>query len=126
MRRDRWTSSDLSMLKESVPVQQTAYRRHKLLLQAILLGAVYSMLSWTVMAQEPVGEVGEPQKLTAAAKEELSSAPAKVDVTPVARDEEILRRLQARQAQPLKNGENLLPIVSGTSASEKQTKEPKP
>jgi small conductance mechanosensitive channel len=46
------------------------------------------------MAQEPVGKAGEPQKLTAPAKEELSSAPTKVDVNPVARDEEILKRLQ--------------------------------
>jgi small conductance mechanosensitive channel len=76
-------------------VQQTAYRRYKLLLQAILLGAVCSMLSLTVMAQEPVVKAGEPQKLTAPAKEELSSAPVKVDVTPVARDEEILERLQS-------------------------------
>ena len=33
---------------------------------------------------------------------------------------------QARQAQPLKVGENLLPVASSTAASEKQTKEPKP
>jgi small-conductance mechanosensitive channel len=33
---------------------------------------------------------------------------------------------QARQAQPLKDGENLLPVVSGTPISEKQTKEQKP
>ena len=33
---------------------------------------------------------------------------------------------QARQAQPLKDGENLLPVASSTAASEKKTKEPKP
>ena len=33
---------------------------------------------------------------------------------------------QARLAQPLKDGENLLPVSSGTAASEKQTKAPKP
>ncbi|HUE71287.1 MAG TPA: hypothetical protein VMP01_10425 [Pirellulaceae bacterium] len=33
---------------------------------------------------------------------------------------------QARQAQLLKGGENLLPAASGTPTSEKQTKEPKP
>ena len=76
-------------------MQRSAYRCYKLLLQAILLGAVYSMLSWTVMAQEPVGKAGEPQRLNSPAKEELSSAPAKVDVNPVARDEEILKRLQS-------------------------------
>jgi small conductance mechanosensitive channel len=33
---------------------------------------------------------------------------------------------QARQAQPLKEGENLLPLVSGTSSSETQTNDSKP
>jgi small-conductance mechanosensitive channel len=33
---------------------------------------------------------------------------------------------QAQQSQLLKDGENLLPVVSGTPASEKATKEPKP
>jgi len=47
------------------------------------------------MAQEPVGKAGEAQKLSAPAKEELSPAPAKVDVNPVARDEEIFKRLQS-------------------------------
>ena len=93
--KHRWKSRDLPVLKESVPVQRSAYRCYKLLLQAILLGAVYSMLSWTVMAQEPVGKAGEPQRLNSPAKEELSPAPAKVDVNPVARDEEILKRLQS-------------------------------
>ena len=46
------------------------------------------------MAQEPLSKAGEPQKVTAPAKEELTSAPTKVDVNPVARDEEILKRLQ--------------------------------
>ena len=91
----RWKSRDLPVLKESVPVQRSAYRCYKLVLQAVLLGAVYIVLTSTVMAQEPVGKAGEPQKLTAPAKEELSPAPAKVDVNPVARDEEILKRLQS-------------------------------
>jgi small conductance mechanosensitive channel len=33
---------------------------------------------------------------------------------------------QARQAQPLKEGENLLPVASDTPLSEKETEEPKP
>jgi len=33
---------------------------------------------------------------------------------------------QARQAQPLKEGENLLPLVSGTPSSETQTNDSKP
>jgi hypothetical protein len=68
--------------------------RIKPVLQA-LLGAVYSVLSWTVMAQEPLSKAGEPHKVAAPAKEELASAPAKVEVSPVARDEEIVKRLQS-------------------------------
>jgi small conductance mechanosensitive channel len=33
---------------------------------------------------------------------------------------------QARQAQPMKDGENLLPVASGTSTPEEQTKDSKP
>ncbi|MGA7876126.1 MAG: mechanosensitive ion channel family protein [Desulfoferrobacter sp.] len=88
-------TTTLNPAKLSVPVQRSAFRCYKLLLQAILLVAVYSMLTATVMAQQPVDKAGEPQKLTTPAKEELSPAPAKVDVNPVARDEEILKRLQS-------------------------------
>lgn len=45
---------------------------YKLVLQAVLLGAVYIVLTSTVMAQEPVGKASEPQKLTTPTKEELS------------------------------------------------------
>ena len=83
------------MLKESVPVQRSAYWRHKLVLRAVLLVAVYSLLTLAAMAREPVGKAGATQRLNTPDKEELSSAPAKVDVTPVARDEEILKRLQS-------------------------------
>ncbi|MEN6488290.1 MAG: mechanosensitive ion channel family protein [Smithella sp.] len=80
---------------ESVPVKRSAYGRHKLVLRAVLLVAVFSLLTLAAMAQEPVGKAGEPQKLTTPAKEELSSAPAKVEVSPVAHDEEIVKRLQS-------------------------------
>lgn len=55
-------------------------------LRAVLLGSVCCVLPLTVMAQEPVGKAGEAQKLT---------APAKVDVKPVAHDEEIRKRIQS-------------------------------
>ncbi|MBC8017978.1 MAG: BON domain-containing protein, partial [Verrucomicrobia bacterium] len=71
-------------------------RCYKLVLRAVLFVAVYSLLTLAAMAQEPAGKAGEPQKLTAPAIEELSSsAPAKVDVSPVAHDEEIVKRLQS-------------------------------
>jgi len=77
---------------ESVSVQRSAYQ---LVLRAVLLVAVYSLLTLVAMAQEPVGKAREPQKLTDPAKEELSSAPAKVEVSPVAHDEQIVKRLQS-------------------------------
>ena len=65
------------------------------MLWAVLLGAACGVLTSTVVAQEPVGKAGEPQKLPAPGEQELSPAPATVDVTPVARDEEIGKRLQS-------------------------------
>ena len=72
--------------------QRSAYQ---LVQRAVLLVAVYSLLTLAAMAQEPVGNAGESQKLTDPVKEELSSAPAKVEVSPVAHDEEIVKRLQS-------------------------------
>lgn len=65
-----------------------------LFLRAVLLGFVCCALPFTGMAQEPVGKAGEAQKLTTPTKEELSLAPVKVDVKPVAHDKEIRMRLQ--------------------------------
>ncbi|WP_246195016.1 mechanosensitive ion channel family protein [Allochromatium palmeri] len=59
-----------------------------------MLGSLsYGVIS-SVMAQEPVGTGNESHKPISPAKEELSLAPAKVDVKPVAQDEEIRKRLQ--------------------------------
>ena len=92
--KHRRENRDLPVLRERVPVQRSAYSCYKLVLRAVLLCSVCGVLISAAMAQEPVGKAGEPQKLTAPAKEELSPAPAKVDVNPVARDEEIRKRLQ--------------------------------
>lgn len=91
----RWKSLHLPVLKKRGPLQRFTYWRDKLILRAVLLVAVYSLLTLAAMAQEPVAKAGEPQKLIAPAKEEISSAPAKVVVSPVARDEEIIKRLQS-------------------------------
>jgi small conductance mechanosensitive channel len=64
-------------------------------LRALLFGFVCCVLTSTVMAQDAVDKAGEEQKLTTPAKQELSLAPAKVDVKPVAHDEEIRKRLQS-------------------------------
>ncbi|MDZ7622818.1 MAG: mechanosensitive ion channel family protein [Candidatus Competibacteraceae bacterium] len=65
------------------------------LLRAVLLGSLCSVLAVPVIAQELVDPASEPQKGLTPGKEELSLAPAKVDVKPVARDEEIRKRLQS-------------------------------
>lgn len=71
------------------------YRGCTIVVQAFMLGAVCSLLTSTVMAQEPVGKAGVSQAGLTPGKEELSLAPTKVDVKPVARDEEIRKRLQS-------------------------------
>ena len=77
-------------------MQRSAYRYYRLFLQAVLLGAAVQRADLNrAMAQEPTGKPAVPQKLTAPGKEDLSPAPAKVDVKPVARDEEIRKRLQS-------------------------------
>jgi hypothetical protein len=67
---------------------------YKLFLRAALLGCMCSFLPSTVLAQEPGISSGETLKQPAPGNEELSLAPAKVNVKPVNRDEEILKRLQ--------------------------------
>ena len=67
----------------------------KLILSAMLLGFVCSLVTSTVMAVEPDGKTGEAGILNAPSSGELSPPSAKVDVNPVARDEEIRKRLQS-------------------------------
>ena len=76
-------------------MQRIGCRHSKLISRVILLVAVYYLLIFTVLAQEPSVTTGEPRQPTTSAGEELSAAPVKVDVNPVARDEEISRRLQS-------------------------------
>jgi small conductance mechanosensitive channel len=61
---------------------------------AVLLGSMCCGESFSVMAQEGVDKGEAPHKLITPTKEELSPAAAKVDVKPVAQDEEIRKRLQ--------------------------------
>ncbi len=68
-------------------------RRTSFLCLAILGALWWVALSSAVVAQGPEGK-GGAQKPLPPNKEELSPAPAKVDVQPVARDEEIRKRLQ--------------------------------
>lgn len=61
---------------------------------AILLGSLCCGVIDSVMAQEAVDKGAAPHKGITSTTEELSPAAAKVDVKPVAQDEEIRKRLQ--------------------------------
>ena len=64
------------------------------MVRAALLGAISSLLIGGVMAQAATPTPGEAQTSLPGTRD-LSVTPAKVDVNPVARDEEIRRRLQS-------------------------------
>ncbi len=76
-------------------MQRLTYHCYKLLLRLLLLSSVCSALTSTVVAQEPFGKASELQKPPVSTEKEISPAPAKVDVKPVARDEEIRKRLKS-------------------------------
>ncbi len=91
----RWNCRNQSMLHDRVPVLRSAHHCSTLVLRAVLLGSVCAALTSAAMAQDPGGNAGLPQNLSGPGTEDLSLAPAKVDVTPVAHDEEIRTRLQS-------------------------------
>jgi small conductance mechanosensitive channel len=82
------------LLKESVPVRRSVSPNIRVL-RAALLGILWWVIqASTGMTQGPVRE-GGPEKQTPPNKDELAPAPVKVDVQPVAHDEEIRKRLQS-------------------------------
>ncbi len=78
----------------NVPARARLRELSKLVLRAVLLGCVCGLVTTRVLAQEPAGRAGEVQK-SSPPNEDLSLAPSKVDIKPVARDEEIRQRLQS-------------------------------
>lgn len=66
----------------------------RLILRVVFLGSVCGVVAASVLAQEPENMLGEVRK-SSSAMEDLSLASAKVDIKPVARDEEIRQRLQS-------------------------------
>ncbi|MDZ4806191.1 MAG: mechanosensitive ion channel family protein [Candidatus Eisenbacteria bacterium] len=69
---------------------------NKRLPRAVLFGVVFGVLTTSVIAHgQPAGQPKQTQKQPPPNDDELSAAPAKVDVQPVARDEEIRERLQS-------------------------------
>jgi small conductance mechanosensitive channel len=71
-----------------------ASRRCTLFRPATLAAFWWGVLTPAIMAQLPEGKGGGSPKQPSPNKADLSSAPTKVDVQPVARDEEIRKRLQ--------------------------------
>ncbi len=71
------------------------HRRRALLRRAALLAALCCPLTSRVLAQEPVHKAEVSPKPAANVKQELSQAAARVDVNPVAHDEEIRERIQS-------------------------------
>jgi len=61
--------------------------------RALLLAYLLSVLASTAVAQEPKDKSAQPKRPGVSDNAELS-APAKVDINPLARDEEIAKRLQ--------------------------------
>jgi small conductance mechanosensitive channel len=88
--------NDLMVQKESIPVRQLVIP-YRLNVWALLLILTLSVLTSTAFAQIPgkAEKADVPKKLPVPGKEDLSRAPVKVDVKPVARDEEIRKRLQS-------------------------------
>ncbi len=75
-------------------MRRSASHSYGAVVRAILLASACGVMTSSVLAQEPAVKDGEPQKRTVPGREELSPAPVKVAVNPVARDEEIRARLQ--------------------------------
>jgi small conductance mechanosensitive channel len=76
-------------------MQRLKYHCLKPLLRLLLLSTVCSGLNSSIVAQESVGDSTVLQPPTGSTEGEISQAPAKVDVKPMARDEEIRKRLQS-------------------------------
>ena len=76
-------------------MRHSAIPGRELLLRTVLVGSVCSALTSTIIAQEPARTASEQRAPAGPGTTALSPAPAKVDVKPVARDEEIRKRLQS-------------------------------
>jgi len=82
-------------MSSSVSWRAMAGLCYRLMLTVVMIGCVCHALTSSLMAQSPVGAADGPLKVSTAEQEDLTHAPAKVDVKPIARDEEIRERLQS-------------------------------
>ncbi len=76
-------------------VLSVASRRYLLLVMVAMIGCLSGASTSSLMAQSAVGAVDSPQKVSASERENLAPAAAIVGVNPIARDEEIRKRLQS-------------------------------
>ena len=90
----RRTAATLRLDASGFPPPQMARCCCRLMLCLVLIGCVCNHPASALLAQEPVEKVEAVKKPLAPGKEDLTQAPATVDVKPVARDEEISTRLQ--------------------------------
>lgn len=67
----------------------------RLILTLAMIGLVGCAATSSLMAQAPSDGAAGPPRVSNAEKEDLAPAPATIDVNPVARDEEIRKRLQS-------------------------------
>lgn len=79
----------------SVSWRAMAGRCFRLMFSAAMLGCVCGAMTSSLWAQPPGDVADAPKEAATADKEDLATAPAKVDVKPVALDEEIRKRLQS-------------------------------
>jgi len=77
----------------SICLRQSEYRCLPKALRTLLLACLLSVLSWSVIAQDPNKNGSQGNQVSGSDDAQLS-VPAKVDINPLARDEEIARRLQ--------------------------------
>jgi len=79
------------------PIARTRSKmlRDRLMLLAVSIVLLFGGFPPAIQAQEAVDKFGASQRQWALSEEKVSAAPAKVDVNPVAHDEEISERLQS-------------------------------
>lgn len=82
--------------KSSSKIWRTmAVRCYRLMLTVARISCICGILTSSLLAQLPGDAADGPQKISSPEKQDLSPAPVKVDVKPVARDAEISKRLQS-------------------------------
>jgi small conductance mechanosensitive channel len=87
-------TSNTPAIKRYVGALKSGDDGHKLFRRVMFLGSACAILISPVVAQETTSK-GEEVQVSVPETAEISLAPAKVDVKPVARDEEIRERLQS-------------------------------